>query len=41
LDINDECAKVQLALDALSLVFGEIEMLKVKKTNYQKTSHWF
>ena len=31
LDINDECEKVQLALDALSLVFGEIELLNVEK----------
>ncbi len=33
LNINDEYAKVQLALDALSLVFGENDMLKVQKTN--------
>jgi hypothetical protein len=41
LNINDECAKVQLALDALSLVFGEIDMLKVQKPNMDKLSIGF
>jgi hypothetical protein len=38
MNINDECEKVQLALDALSLVFGENDTQKVQKINIKKFS---
>ena len=35
LDKNDECAKLKHSLDALSLVFGEIDTLKVRQSNIE------